>query len=100
MIVIMAVINCSGTKKRVSDDIVCGAGGWVVGGLDSENPFLTLVCRDVKSVVVSLNYRHAPEHPHPAAVDDVVDGLGWIARFGNKELAVDTSRIVLGGLSA
>ncbi|TVY24259.1 AB hydrolase superfamily protein, partial [Lachnellula hyalina] len=80
-------------------DYHCG-GGWVVGGLDSENPFLTLVCRDVKCVVVSLNYRHAPEHPYPAAVDDVEDGLSWIARFGNKELGVDTPRIVLGGLSA
>ncbi|TVY44546.1 AB hydrolase superfamily protein [Lachnellula occidentalis] len=79
---------------------VYGTGGWVVGGLDSENAFLTLVCRDVKCVVISLNYRHAPEHPYPAAVDDVVYGLSWIARYGNRELGVDTTRIVLGGLSA
>lgn len=72
----------------------------MIGGLDSENPFLRLVCRHVKCVVVSMNYRHAPEHPYPAAVDDVVNGLTWIVRYGNRELGVDTTRIVLGGLSA
>ncbi|TVY58393.1 AB hydrolase superfamily protein [Lachnellula cervina] len=47
-----------------------------------------------------MNYRHAPEHPYPAAVDDAVNGLSWIVRSGNRELGVDITRIVLGGLSA
>lgn len=75
-------------------------GGWVIGGLSSENPFLTRLCRDCRCLVINLNYRHAPENPYPAAVDDVVDGLTWIAGKGKTELGIDSSRIVLGGLSA
>lgn len=75
-------------------------GGWVIGGLDSEIPFLTRVCRDCNCVVINLNYRHAPESPYPAAVDDVVEGLAWITGKGSAELGVDVSRVALGGLSA
>ncbi|KAF2815648.1 uncharacterized protein BDZ99DRAFT_505408 [Mytilinidion resinicola] len=76
-------------------------GGWVLGGLDSENAYLTRVCRDVKCVVISINYRHAPDHPYPAAADDSFAGLQWIvSEEGSKELGIDIERIAVGGLSA
>lgn len=61
---------------------------------------MTLVCRECECMVVNLNYRHAPEDPYPAAVEDVADGLSWIAGKGAVELGIDISKIGLGGLSA
>ncbi|OHW90992.1 lipase from carbohydrate esterase family ce10 [Colletotrichum incanum] len=76
-------------------------GGWVNGGLDSENGFLTHVCRYVRCVVVTINYRHAPEHVYPAAVDDCLAGLKWIVESGNaSRLSINTSLVTIGGLSA
>ncbi|KAF3017849.1 hypothetical protein E8E14_012090 [Neopestalotiopsis sp. 37M] len=76
-------------------------GGWVMGGLSSENGFLSHVCKFVKSVVISVNYRHAPEHVYPAAADDVLAGYQWIVDPENaKTLGIDTSKVAIGGLSA
>ncbi|KAL0941521.1 AB hydrolase superfamily protein [Colletotrichum truncatum] len=76
-------------------------GGWVNGGLDSENGFLTHVCKYVKCVVVTINYRHAPEHVYPAAVDDCLTGFKWIVEPSNaSRLNINTSLITVAGLSA
>ncbi|GKT56535.1 lipase from carbohydrate esterase family ce10 [Colletotrichum tofieldiae] len=74
-------------------------GGWVNGGLDNENGFLTHVY--VRCVVVTINYRHAPEHVYPAAVDDCLAGLKWIVEPANaSRLNINTSLVTLGGVSA
>ncbi|KAK0618960.1 Alpha/Beta hydrolase protein [Immersiella caudata] len=76
-------------------------GGWVNGGLNSENAFLTHVCKYVKCVVISINYRHAPEHAYPTATSDAFDGLQWVLAPENaKSLGINTSRVAIGGLSA
>ncbi|GJC83498.1 AB hydrolase superfamily protein C1039.03 [Colletotrichum liriopes] len=86
-------------------------GGWVNGGLDNENGFLTHVCRCKASlaasarlprcVVVTINYRHAPEHVYPAAVDDCLAGLKWIVEPANaSRLNINRSLVTLGGVSA
>ncbi|KAK6225565.1 lipase from carbohydrate esterase family ce10 [Colletotrichum tabaci] len=76
-------------------------GGWVNGGLDSENGFLTHVCRYVRCVVVTINYRHAPEHVYPAAVDDCLAGLKWVVDPANAaRLGINTSLVTIAGLSA
>jgi len=92
-------------------------GGWVNGGLNSENGFLRHVCKrksplsvmksflnhglDVKCLVVSINYRHAPEYPYPTAVEDALYGLAWILSAPNAaSLQLDTCRLAIGGLSA
>jgi acetyl esterase/lipase len=48
-------------------------GGWTMGGLSSENSFLTRRCSEAKCCVVSANYRHAPENPYSAVINDSVD---------------------------
>jgi acetyl esterase/lipase len=51
-------------------------------------------------VVVTVDYRLAPENPFPAAVDDSVSALQWIFKSGRKDLAINPSRIAVGGSSA
>lgn len=71
-----------------------------MGGLASENSLLTRACRDAPCLVISVNYRHAPENPYPAAVDDALDALIWMAGAGKQQLGIDSSKLMLGGLSA
>ncbi len=56
---------------------------------------------DTECVVVSVNYRHAPEHMYPAAIEDSIAALIWLQRNDEaKELEIDRKRVVVGGLSA
>ncbi|WP_435064786.1 alpha/beta hydrolase [Halobaculum sp. EA56] len=52
-------------------------GGWCLGTLDSADDLARRLCRRVGAVVVSVDYRLAPEHPFPAAVDDAIRALRW-----------------------
>jgi acetyl esterase/lipase len=54
-------------------------GGWVVGDLDTHDPLCRHVANVVGATVVSVDYRLAPEHPHPAGLDDAVTALRWAA---------------------
>ncbi len=75
-------------------------GGWRYGGLDM--PEADSVAQMVAAegvVVVSVDYRLAPEHTHPAALDDVVGAAGWLLRDAAAH-GVDPDRIALGGASA
>lgn len=55
---------------------------------------------DASCVVVNVNYRHAPENPYPAPVEDAMEALEWTARFGESEIDIDRSQIALAGTSA
>src|ERR1019366_6731183 len=50
-------------------------GGWVLGSLDSDDPFCRDLCARSDTVIVSVNYRHAPEARFPAAADDAFADL-------------------------
>jgi cation diffusion facilitator CzcD-associated flavoprotein CzcO/acetyl esterase/lipase len=54
-------------------------GGWVLGSQDSDDPFCRDLCVRTGAVVVSVNYRHAPEDRFPAAADDAFAAAAWIA---------------------
>jgi cation diffusion facilitator CzcD-associated flavoprotein CzcO/acetyl esterase/lipase len=54
-------------------------GGWVLGSQDSDDPFCRDLCVRTGAVVVSVNYRHAPEDRFPAAADDAFAAVQWIA---------------------
>jgi acetyl esterase len=74
-------------------------GGWVVGDLDTQDMICRGLCHGAACVVVSVDYRLAPEHPFPAAVDDCYAALTWCAAHGGK-ISGDPSNIVVGGDSA
>ncbi|KAI0322640.1 Alpha/Beta hydrolase protein [Amylostereum chailletii] len=75
-------------------------GGWTLGGMNSENAFSTNMCKYAKCVVVSVDYRLAPEHPYPAAVEDAVASLQWVWTQGKSLLGIDLGRIAVGGSSS
>ncbi|MDO9033310.1 MAG: alpha/beta hydrolase [Hydrogenophaga sp.] len=74
-------------------------GGFVIGDLETHDAVCRTLCHDVGAVVVAVDYRLAPEHPFPAAVQDVVCALQWLATHA-RELRADPSRITLAGDSA
>jgi len=74
-------------------------GGWVIGDLDSHD----VVCRQLahagELIVISVDYRLAPEHKFPAAVDDAISATQWVAANANG-LGIDAARLTVGGDSA
>ncbi|MFB7927886.1 alpha/beta hydrolase [Streptomyces sp. NPDC056039] len=74
-------------------------GGMVVGTNRSGIDAFLAWARELDLVVVSVEYRLAPEHPHPAPVEDVYAGLTWIAEHA-EDIGGDPERIVVAGHSA
>ncbi|MFG2910176.1 alpha/beta hydrolase [Kitasatospora sp. NPDC048286] len=74
-------------------------GGFVIGDLDTEHPWATLIANGSGVTVISVGYRLAPEHPFPAALDDAYAVLRWTAEHA-AALGIDPERIAVGGHSA
>ena len=74
-------------------------GGHVVGGLDTHDELLRNICSLADCACLSVDYRLAPEHKFPAAVEDAIESLEWVIS-NSKRLGIDKSKIALGGDSA
>jgi acetyl esterase len=74
-------------------------GGWVIGNLDSHDVVCRYLARDAEMIVIAVDYRLAPEHKFPAAIDDAVAATRWIADNA-VQLNVDATSISVGGDSA
>ena len=74
-------------------------GGWVLGSLDSHEGVCCTLSNEAACWVVAVDYRLAPEHPFPAAVEDCAAALNWLAAQASK-VGVDRDRIAVGGDSA
>jgi acetyl esterase len=74
-------------------------GGWVIGSRQTHDPICRLLANKVHCLVLSVDYRMAPEHPFPAAVVDAFDALKWAVE-NTAEQGIDGSRIAVAGDSA
>lgn len=74
-------------------------GGFVLGDLETHDAPCRLLCREARVHVLSIDYRLAPEHRHPAAVEDAVAAYRW-AREHAAALGADPTRVAVAGDSA
>lgn len=74
-------------------------GGWVIGDLDSHDVVCRKLAHEAEMIVISVDYRLAPEHKFPAAADDAIAATGWVAANA-KALGIDAGQISIGGDSA
>jgi acetyl esterase len=74
-------------------------GGWTLGDLDTHDPLCRLTCRDAGVHVLSIDYRLAPEHPAPAAVDDAYAAFRWAYDHAER-LGGIPGKVAVGGDSA
>ena len=97
----LRIYRGAGTKagERLPCQVYLHGGGWVIGNLESHDR----LCRKVANVagicVVAVDYRLAPEHRFPAALDDAAFALQWVASHAG-ELSIAPDRIGIGGDSA
>ncbi|MGS0743445.1 alpha/beta hydrolase [Glaciimonas sp. GG7] len=92
-----------GVTTEASDSLPClvylHGGGWVIGDLESHDRLCRRLANLAQICLVAVDYRLAPEHPFPAALDDSVTALKWVAQNA-VELSIAAGRIGVGGDSA
>lgn len=93
------VITPAGVKELRPAILSIHGGGMVVGSPQFEAAEAGRLARELDAVVVSPDYRLAPEHPFPAALDDCMATLRWM-RERAEELGLDPDRIAVAGSSA
>ena len=74
-------------------------GGMIMGSIEGENLKAAMLCETIQAVVVSVEYRLAPENPHPAPVQDCYEALVWMSKNAT-ELGFDPDRLAIVGGSA
>jgi len=74
-------------------------GGWVCGSSETHDPFCRLLAEAAAVSILSVDYRLAPEHPHPAALEDAFEAVRWAAHHA-ASWGGDVARLVIAGDSA
>jgi acetyl esterase len=86
-------------KARVPGIVMIHGGGFVIGSVEAEHAGAAVMARDTGAVVVSVDYRLAPEHPYPAGLHDCYAALRYLHAEADA-LGVDPERVALTGASA
>jgi acetyl esterase len=79
--------------------VVFHGGGWVIGSMEQYDLIARQLANTSGAIVVSVDYRLAPEHPYPAPLDDCWTAVKWTAAHA-ADIGGDASRIAVGGDSA
>ena len=87
------------TDERLPIVMHYHGGGWVLGDLDTHDAIPRYYCKHADAIVVSVDYRLAPEHKFPAAVDDSFAALSWALDHA-RELGANPDRVAVTGDSA
>ncbi|WP_115720258.1 alpha/beta hydrolase [Gallaecimonas mangrovi] len=74
-------------------------GGWTYFSIDTHDRLMREYAAQAGVAVLGVNYRLAPEHPSPAALDDCLDAIAWL-KAQSQTLGLDSQRLALGGDSA
>jgi acetyl esterase len=86
----------SGVARLLPAILYFHGGGWMMGSLEGYDLVCRYFCARAGCVLVAIDYRLAPEHKFPAAIDDAVAAFRWLARDA-VGLGVDPARIVMAG---
>lgn len=97
--VTVRIYTPAGAKQNRAALVFAHGGGWATGSIEGTDPVCGNLAADADIVVVSVEYRLAPENPFPAGIEDYYHAVRWV--FDNAgALGVDASRIAVGGESA
>jgi acetyl esterase len=95
----LVIIRPEGVSGLLPVVLHCHPGGWILGTPETSGSTLIEIAKNSKCVIVSVDYRLAPESPFPAAHDDALIALRWI-RSNAGDLQIDADRVILAGESA
>lgn len=93
------IYSPEGLDKTVPGILHIHGGGFVIGDLDSELGACLALCRNLGVVVVSVDYRLAPETPYPGPLEDCYAALKWVSS-NSAQLNIDPTRLAVFGQSA
>ncbi|MDG1944219.1 MAG: alpha/beta hydrolase [Halioglobus sp.] len=97
--VAIRIYSPEGLNHSVPGILHIHGGGFVIGTLDSELGSCLTLCRNLGVVVVSVDYRLAPENPYPGPLEDCFAALSW-TNENSAELNIDPERLAVFGASA
>ena len=94
-----SVAEAAAENKQLACVFEIHGGGFIFGSVDQMDPWCQRISADVGCIVVSVEYRLAPENPFPAGLEDCYAALCWTASHA-AELSIDTQRLAIAGHSA